>query len=280
MPKTRTLISWLIFIVALVVMVMPLPGQDQLHLMAKFEANDTTLVILTTDDRAAIQPLVDVFQDKYNADVRVITTDHLSQAAIQQHHADLVLARYVAELIPLADHLDTLAPDLLWNVDTQFSDMAGRWIGYAGRLQVIVYNPEYTTPDNLADIPVSRQSGSDAQHIAAVRLGDEALGWVDHTAVEAPLAMLIPANPQLGISAFALASSANSKPLAQLFLNSLYLPTAQRLLVAVTGQYSFSAFGVGTPANLPSLEELSLTDFARQYSTDYRPDSNRVAAIQ
>lgn len=280
MPKTRTIISWLIFIIALVVMVMPLPGQDDSHLMAESEANDTTLVILTTDHADTIQPLVASFQAQYEADVRVVETDDLTLEAIQQTHADLVLAHDVAELIPLVDTLDTLAPDLLWNIDPRFGDAAGRWIGFAGRLQVMAYAPEQTSAESLGDTPISHRYASDEQTLAAILHGDIVAGWVEHTAIEAPLAMLVPANPRLSISAFALAQSANSKPLAQLFLNTLYLPTAQRTLVETTGQYSFSAFSVGTPANLPTLAELSLPDFGQQYDTNHQPDPNRVASIQ
>lgn len=280
MPKTRTIISWLIFIIAVVVMVMPLPSQDDSHLMAESEANDSTLVILTTDRTDTILPLVASFQAKYEADVQVVETDYLTPETIQQAHADLVLAHDVTELMPLVGSLDALAPDLLWNIDPRFGDPAGRWIGFAGRLQVMAYAPEQISAENLADTHISHRYTSDEQTVEAILNGDIVAGWVEHITIEAPLAMVVPTNPRLSISAFALASSANSKPLAQLFLNTLYLPTAQRTLVETTGQYSFSAFSVGTPANLPTLAELSLPNFGQQYNTNHQPDPNRVASIQ
>jgi iron(III) transport system substrate-binding protein len=325
MLRTRTLFSWVIFIGAIFVMVVPLPGDDDSHLMSISEANDETLVILTTDDPALLTPIVDHFADEYDADVRVEVVDSTIDAdVLRQTQADLVLVRDINELVPVidADALDTLPPDILWNIDPHFRDVSNRWIGYTGRLQVLVYNPDLvdvsqlpTTVTGLVSsnwvehigcssesvmnplgagyrdllMAVTQRGGhfeTDAEVIQAIEDGELAIGIVNHDSVD--LAAMDNSTMQLGIhvladdrgsamtvSAIALADSANSKPLAELFLIHLYGMRTQNLIAETTGQYTFLAFSIATPQDLPILTDLSFADFGTLFDSNHISSENR-----
>jgi hypothetical protein len=139
MNRARTLASWIILGLAIIVMVMPLPGKDDSHLLNEAEANDETLVILTTDSEAVLQPLVDAFVGDTEAEVRVERIDAalLCQEKLAAQHADLVLVRNISEMVPLMQEkaLDTLPLDIMWNVNEAFRDPAERWVGFTGRME-------------------------------------------------------------------------------------------------------------------------------------------------
>lgn len=291
MTRTRTILSWLIFGAALVAMVIPLPGKDTSHLLSASEANDDSLVILTTAQAEMLAPIVDTFTEKHNIPVRVesILPADLTQKTIASTQADLILVSDVAELTPLmqAGALDTLPPDLMWNVETPFHDNANRWIGYTGRLEVLVYNPALVDPTELNTSTLrSTETELDNKTVLdAVLAGDLPMGVVDHDLISQDIAAQIGIhlfnNAHMTVSAFAMAQSANSKPIAQLFLSLIYLPTAQNLLTQSTGHYSFLAFGVEAPADFPVLSELNLVDFGTLFSSDpddYNPPANQVAS--
>ncbi len=208
--RSRTLLSWSIFIIALIIMIIPLPSNDDTHLMSISEANDETLVILTTASPDYLIPLIDSFQAQNPAIIHIvpINTNDLNSATIQQTNADLILAHDISVLVPLlkADLIDTLPPDLMWSVNSVFRDPNNRWIGYSGQIN--------------GDI--------------------------------------------LTISAIAIAQSANSKPLAQLFLSLSYLPQTQLHLAESTGLLSLSAY----VADTAMLETLEFVDFAVQFDSD------------
>lgn len=328
MLRTRTILSWLIFITAIVVMVIPLPGKDDSHLMSISEANDETLVILTTDNPETLIPIADRFAEEYDADVRVEFVDaEINANILQKNHADLVLVRDINELIPVMDQqaLDTLPSDLMWNIDPQFRDPASRWVGYTGRLQVLVYDPIRVDgsqlPTRVADLLSSEWIESigcssesiinplgtgyrdlltatamqgthfetDEAVIQAVMDGELAIGLVNHDNIQ----QIIESEEatQLGVqiltdlhgnimtmSAMALVDSANSKPLAELFLIHVYGMRTQNLIAESTGQYTFLAFGIGTPQNLPALTDLTLADFGTIFDSDYISSDNQDLA--
>ena len=325
MLRTRTLFSWLIFIGAVIAMSVPLPSDDDSHLMSISEANDETLVILTTDNPALLTPIVDRFAEEYAAEVRVVGIDsEINVDVIQQTHADLILVRDINELVSAIDAnaLDTLPPDIMWNIDSHFRDPANRWIGYTGRLQVLVYNPTLVDitqlPSTVADLvatdwvehigcssesimnpttsgyrdllTATTQYGThfdtDVAVIQAVADGELAMGLVNHDSVVQ--AMTSGLMDQLGlhvlvdnhgntmtVSAIALADSANSKPLAELFLIHLYGMRTQNFIAETTGQYTFLAFSSASPQDLPALMDLSLSDFGTLFDSDHISSENR-----
>lgn len=325
MLRTRTLFSWVIFIGAIIAMVVPLPGDDESHLMSISEANDETLVILTTDNPELLTPIVDYFADEYNADVRVEVIDsEIDADVLRRTQADLVLVRDINELVPAIDAnaLDTLPPDIMWNIDPHFRDLSNRWVGYTGRLQVLVYNPTLVDvsqlPNNVSDLVSSNwvdqigcssesvmnplgtgyrdlltavtQRGAhfetDAEVIQAVEDGELAIGIVNHDSID-QIAMQ-DSTIQLGIhvladnhgstmtvSAIALADSANSKPLAELFLIHLYGMRTQNLIAETTGHYTFLTFSIATPQDLPALTDLTLADFGTLFDSDHISSENR-----
>ncbi|MCI0714178.1 MAG: hypothetical protein L0154_28745 [Chloroflexi bacterium] len=213
MNHARAYASWIILGLALIVMVMPLPGKDDRHLLSEAEASDATLVILTTDSEEFLQPLVAAFVDDTDARVRIERVDPtlLSQKALASHKADLVLVRNIGEMVPLMQEeaLDTLPLDIVWNVNEAFRDPAERWVGFTGRME-------------------------------------------DNT---------------LAMSGLALAQSSNSKPLAERFILYLYSRKVQEQLVNQTGQYSFLAYGVPTPAGLPDLTLIDAPAYGAIYDS-------------
>lgn len=139
MNHVRTYASWIILGLALIVMVMPLPGKDDSHLLSEAEASDATLVILTTDSEEVLQPLVAAFVDDTDAKVRIKRIDPalLSQEQLDSQKADLVLVRNISEMVPLMQEkaLDTLPLDIMWNINEAFRDPAERWVGFTGRME-------------------------------------------------------------------------------------------------------------------------------------------------
>lgn len=136
MKKTRAFLSWSIFGLALLVMVLPLPGKDRSHLLSGAEANDETLVILTSGQPAYLEALVEHFTTENDVEVQVVEAGELSAARLTETSADLVLTAQLDDLVPLikAGALDTLPPDILWNVNEAFRDPAERWVGLSGQL--------------------------------------------------------------------------------------------------------------------------------------------------
>lgn len=324
MLRTRTLLSWIIFIGAVVAMIVPLPGDDDSHLMSISEANDETLVILTTANPELLMPIVDRFAEEYAADVRVEVADsEINTDILHESSADLVLVRDINELVPAIDEraLDSLPPDIMWNIDPHFRDPANRWIGYTGRLQVLVYNPVLVDvsqlPTSVADLVASEwvetigcssesvlnplvvgyrdlltastQHGThfetDAAVIQAVENGNLAMGLVNHDSLSSSstsqLGLHILADADEGntmtISAIALADSANSKPLAELFLIHLYGMRTQNFIAETTSQYTFLAFNSAAPQDLPALTDLTLADFGTLFDSNHISSDNRDA---
>lgn len=227
MNRTRTLLSWTILILALVIMVIPLPGDDDSHLLSDAEASDVTLVILTTEDASFIEPLVEQFIAETDARVEIetIAADTLCGKAVDAQRADIVLVHDIGELVPLMqeDALDTLPLDIMWNVDESFRDPAERWVGFSGRMDV----------------------------------------------------------NELAISGLALAQNSDSKPLAERFILYLYSRSIQEQLVQQSGQYSFLAFGVPTPAGMPELTSMDVPSFGAIYDSASIDDiTNELAANQ
>ena len=217
LTRTRTLLSWSIFLLAIGIMVMPLPGKDTTHLLSEAEANDSTLVILTTTEADYIQPIVDQFVAETEAVVRIETVTEISPEMMKAYSADLVMAAHIEEFVPIiqAEALDTLPLDIMWNVDANFRDPAERWVGLTGCLE------------------------EDGEFM---------------------------------MSGIALAQTSNSKPLAERFVLYLYSRSNQQTLVQMTGHYSFLAFGVDTPSDMPQLVDLELPPFGAIY------DSNSLTA--
>lgn len=139
MKHTRTLASWIILGLAIIVMVMPLPGKDDGHLLSDAEANDATLVILTTESEDVLQPFLAAFMDDTDANVRIEHIDPvlLCQEKLDAQQADLILVRDIGEMVPLIreEALDTLPLDIMWNVNEIFRDPAERWVGFTGRME-------------------------------------------------------------------------------------------------------------------------------------------------
>jgi hypothetical protein len=127
----------LIFFVALVIIFVPLPHPDTAHLMTEAEANDKTLVIVTTESQVYLTPLVEQFISETSASVRVDVVEELSEDSVRDCQGDLVLAHRIEELLPLinAQALDTLPLDIMWNIDQNFRDPAERWVGFTGRYE-------------------------------------------------------------------------------------------------------------------------------------------------
>lgn len=226
LTRTRTVLSWSIFVLAIGIMVMPLSGKDTSHLLSEAEANDATLVIVTTTDAAYIQPIVDQFIGETDSIVHIESVAEISEDTLAEHSADLVLVSHIEEFVPViqAEALDTLPLDIMWNVDANFRDPAERWVGLTGYLE----------------------------------------------------------DKEFVMSGVALAQSSNSKPLAERFVLYLYSRSNQQELVAYTGHYSFLAFGVDTPTDLPQLVDLELPQFGSIYDSNSltAEPSNEVAATQ
>jgi spermidine/putrescine-binding protein len=224
LTRTRTILSWSIFILAVGIMVMPLPGKDTSHLLSEAEASDTTLVILTTTDTDYIQPIVDQFVTETETVVRVESVDEISPEIMKANSADLVIVARIQEFVPVmqAKALDTLPLDIMWNVDENFRDPAERWVGLTG----------------------------------CIEDGDFVM------------------------SGMALAQSSNSKPLAERFILYLYSRSNQQALVDYTGHYSFLAFGIETPSDMPQLVDLELPPFGAIYDSNHQlsEPSNELAA--
>ena len=221
MFRPRAILSCAIFAAAIVAIIFPLPGQDTAHLLTTAEANDNTLVIVTTGDAALLTPLVAEFeavigQTMPDSGIKVriepVTADGLDSDALKAMHADLLLVANVADLVGVmqAQSLDTLPVDALWNVLPDYVDPAGRWMGFYGNLD-----------------------------------GD-----------------------QLSISALAMAQSSNSKPLAELFVMTVYGMRLQRMMVENSAVYSLLNFGVEAPTGQPDLKSLTSPRYAQIYDSD------------
>lgn len=211
LTRTRTILSWSIFILAIGIMTIPLPGKDRSHLLSEAEASDATLVILTTTDVDYIQPIVDQFVAETDVDVRVKQVASISSENMHSQAADLVIVAHIEEFIPTiqSQALDTLPLDVMWNVDENFRDPAERWVGLTGGLE-------------------------DGEFV---------------------------------MSGLALVQTSNSKPLAERFILYLYSRSNQQQLVDYTSHYSFLAFGVQTPSDMPELVNLELPPFGAIYDS-------------
>lgn len=234
MFRPRAVLSCGIFAAALTAIIVPLPGKNTAHLLTTAEANDNTLVIVTTGDAALLRPLVTEFEavveqtmpdSGVTVHIEPIAEAELNSDALRDMHADLVLAENVADLVGAMESqsLDTLPADALWNVLPDYVDPAGRWMGFYGNLD-----------------------------------GD-----------------------QLNISALAMAQSSNSKPLAELFVVTVYGMRLQRLMVENAEVYSLLAFGVEAPSGQPVLESLTSLRYAQIYDSNnfYRPSENSSGTI-
>ena len=124
------------------------------------EERNRTLTVYSGRAQSLVHPLLEVFGEWANVDIRVKYAGSASTAATLLEEgdntpADVVFLQDPGTLGSLAAEgmLAELPQATLDKVDRRLRDPNGRWIGTSGRARTIIYNTETIDPD--ADLPPS-----------------------------------------------------------------------------------------------------------------------------
>ncbi len=248
MSNLRNWVAGLILAAVAVAIFLPLPGEDTDHLLTEDEASDTTLTILTDSD--LFTPLIAQFEADTRLETRVIVA---SPEKLQDTEGDLLLLSDSAWMALWGEQklLDSLPAYLTNGVPPVL--VKEFWAGVSVRTQWIVYNPQKVTPTTLPkNLP-------ELDSLEQLQTGKVEAALVSQMlALQSDLAMTLPENFEMTVTAVAILANADSKPLAQQFISYLYFSAGQTYFRDVLLDYPVMT-GVESNHRLIPLADLLLT---------------------